>query len=135
VEDPLFLQLRQRGGDRRAAGGDELGEDAVGERNRDLDPLAAHPPEAVGEVPEEHRQPGLHPPLADDREQHRQVAGAQGAAADQPDTDLREPHAATGEVAIEDRQAGILDHQPVGGGGDARPVADPIPRSQQVARS
>src|SRR3954454_8747091 len=49
-EDALFLQLRQRGRDRGPAGGDELGEDAVGEGDRDVDPLAVHPPEAVGEV-------------------------------------------------------------------------------------
>jgi hypothetical protein len=103
--------------------------------DRDLDPLAAHPAEAVGELPEEHRQPGLDAPLADDREQHRQVAGAHQAAADQRHAELGKAGAAVGEVAVEDGEPPALDHQPVGADWKARPGFDLVPGSQQVARA
>ena len=106
----------------------------VRQRHRHADPFAAPLAEAVGEVPEEHVEPALDPAMADDRDQGREVVGAEKPAPDQGEGDLREGRGAAGEVLVEDRDPGSFDHQPAGFGRDAGPVADPVPGTQQVPR-
>ena len=106
----------------------------MGQGHRHADPFPAPLAEAVGEVPEEHLEAALDPALADDRDQDRQVAGAEQPAPDQGERDLGEGCGPAGEVLVEDRDPGSLDHQPAGFGRDAGPVADTVPGPQQVTR-
>ena len=53
------------------AGCHQLGKRGVGERDRHVDPVVAHPAPAVGQLPEEHVQAHVDPRLVQDGHRHR----------------------------------------------------------------
>ena len=80
--------LRQRHRHAGTSRGDEVAEHAVGQRQRQDDPVGPHMAPAVCEVPEQHVQAGLHARLLDDRHVQGEVARALERACDQPPCEL-----------------------------------------------
>jgi MFS family permease len=125
-------QLGQRARDRRAAGGGEVAQDLVREREVEADAVGTNLPVAVGQLPEQRPQALVQPRLLSDHHHRRQPAGAGERAPRQ-----RRPHARVGchplrPSEVEDRHPRARQHLPAPL--DAEDVlAVELPRTQQVA--
>jgi hypothetical protein len=98
--------------DRRALGRDELTEQPMGQRQRQLDPGRLDPAPAGGEVPQQQHEPDLELRLARDRPQHVEVTRASLAAAEQDADDLRPRAHALDELAVEQCHPGWRQRLP-----------------------
>ena len=103
ISSPRSASSRQRGGDGRPAGADELAEDAVGERERHDHALAGHAAPALGEVPEQRAQAAVHARELRDRLGGGEAHGALAHAVEQRGGDLRVARDLGGEAAVEHR--------------------------------
>ena len=135
MTSPLPGELGQRGRDGRAARRHQIGEDRVGQRQRQPDALGAHPAPAVGQMPEQHVQTDVDARLVHDRHVDREVARALQGPVDEPAGELRISGEAPRGRRVEQRQPNRLEHLPAGGQGQRGPGVLALPRAQQVAHA
>ena len=77
-DEPGARQAAERVRDRRPLGADELADQPVGERQRDEDPVELDDPPALGEVPEQERDPHVGARMAGRGALHVELASSAG---------------------------------------------------------
>ena len=126
-------ELGQRGRDRRAAGAHELAEDAVRQRERDHDAVAADAAPALGQVPEQRLQAPVDARELRDRLRRREPQRALREPVEQRGGDLRVLRHLGGEAAVEHGERGRGEDAPLRVDRQQLALGRRLPGADQVA--
>ena len=99
-------------GDRGSLGGDELAEQAVGERQHQVDPRRLDSAPAAGQMPEQQIEANFEPRMAADRPHGVDVGGPSGRSAQERLGDLWPRTHPPAELGVEQCEPGLGEHVP-----------------------